>query len=148
VLFGAGETIDGHALELIAGMASMALERRSNASLHSQIAVAPAVMKRDGLPVWAALQEMDRELHRKAQRFARVSVAQMELNRPEACRAGREQANLYVFLRSEIDKARETYRMQFMTIPSMVDYLHLQLVATAAGGDEGKLGADYPGALV
>lgn len=157
ILFAGGEAIDGNALELIAGVASMVLERPSNASLHAQISTAPAQAKQDrstqgqrgaGLPAWATLNEAQRELHRRAQRFARVTVAQMELNRPEACRGGRERGNLYVFLRSEIDKARETYRKQFMTIPSMVDYLHLELVETAATGDERKLGADYPGALV
>jgi hypothetical protein len=87
-------------------------------------------------------------LHVRAQRFARVKVAEMQLSRPDACRAGRQQSNLYVFLRREIDQARDTYRKQFMTIPSMVDYLHLELVRTAAGGDGQKLGADYPGQLV
>jgi hypothetical protein len=72
----------------------------------------------------------------------------MQLAKPQGCRAGREQSNLYLFLKPEIDKARETYRKQFMTIPSMVDYLHLELVNTAAEGDEMKLGAEYPGQLV
>jgi hypothetical protein len=72
----------------------------------------------------------------------------MQLSRPDACHAGRQQGNLYVFLRQEIDKARDTYRRQFMTIPSIGDYLHIELVRTAAGGDEQKLGADYPGQLV
>lgn len=157
LLFAAGERLDGNALELIAGLASVVLERRSNTDLHAQIAAAPVAPKNDpvaggqraaGLPGWATLNEAQRELHRRAQRFARVTVAQMELNRPEACRAGREQGNLYIFLRGEIDKARETYRKQFMTIPSMVDYLHLELVETAGGGDEGNLGVDYPGGLV
>jgi hypothetical protein len=100
------------------------------------------------LPAWADLDERQRALHIRAQRFSRVIVAEMQLFRPEACRAGREQANLYIFLKSELDKARETYRKQFMTIPSMVDYLHLELVHSVADGDELKLGADYPGQLV
>jgi hypothetical protein len=35
-----------------------------------------------------------------------------------------------------------------MTTPSMVDYLHLELVATLAHGDELLLGADYPGQML
>jgi hypothetical protein len=89
-----------------------------------------------------------RQLHIRAQRFARVSIAELQLARPEACRAGREQNDLYLFLKREIDKARENYRKQFMTVPSMVDYLHLELIQTAAQGDEHKLGADYPGRLI
>jgi len=72
----------------------------------------------------------------------------MQLSRPDACHAGRQQGNLYVFLRQEIDRARATYRKQFMIISSMVDYLHIELVRTAAGGDEQQLGAEYPGQLV
>ena len=100
------------------------------------------------LPAWADLDEHQRQLHVRAQRFARVTVAEMQLAKPEACRAGRDQGDFYLFLNKEIDKAREIYRQQFMTISSMVDYLHLELVQTAVEGDERKLGADYPGQLV
>lgn len=153
LLFAAGDTVDGDALELIAGMASLVLERPSNASLHAQIAVAPPAGSNGGarknrLPLWADLAEEQRLLHIRAQRFSRVTVAEMQLARPEACRAGYEQANLYLFLKNEIDRARETFQAQFLTIPSMVDYLHLELVQTAVEGDEKKLGADYPGQLV
>jgi hypothetical protein len=140
--------MDANALELIAGIASLVLERQSNSSLHSQIALTPSRRpQRSGLPSWTGLGE-DRPVHIRAQRFSRVSVAEMQLARPEACRAGREQSNLYLFLKSEIDRARETFRSRFLTIPSMIDYLHLELVHTAAEGDEKKLGADYPGQLV
>jgi len=152
ILFaGEGDRVDLNALELLAGMASLVLERQSNRSLHAQIAVATKPASQNNgpvLPGWAQLSGQQRELHIRAQRFSRVAVAEMQLSRPEACRAGREQANLYVFLNKEIDKAREAYRKQFMTTPSMVDYLHLELVRTAAEGDERKLGADYPGRLL
>jgi hypothetical protein len=153
VLFAAGaESVNVDGLELIAGLASIVLERQSNASLHSQITILPKPAKPitvpDHLPSWSNLGEEQCRIHIRAQRFSRVAVAEMQLARPEACRAGREQGNIYVFLKNEIDKARDTYRKQFMTIPSMADYLHLELVRTAAEGDESKLGADYPGQLV
>ncbi len=154
VLFAADrEYMDVNALEVIASLASAVLERRSNLSLHAQIVEpAPPAPKKEapktGLPGWVDLSEEQRSLHLRAQRFSRVEVAEMQLAHPEACRAGREQANLYMFLKKEIDTARETYRKQFMTIPSMVDYLHLEVVRTAAEGDELKLGAEYPGQLL
>ncbi|HEX4229055.1 MAG TPA: hypothetical protein VHZ07_10315 [Bryobacteraceae bacterium] len=140
------------ALELVTGLASAVLERSSNANLHAQIQPAPsgapvAPVNRTALPAWASLGEEQRSQHIRAQRFSRVKVAEMQLYRPEACRQGREQNNLYLFLRSEIDAAREAYRRLFMTAPTMVDYLHLELVKTAAAGDELKLGAEYPGPL-
>lgn len=145
--------LDINALELIGGIASAVLGRQSNAGLHAQIApMAPPRRKEPlspaALPSWAELSDEQRSLHIRAQRFSRVAVAEMQIARPEICRAGRDQNNFYVFLKTEIDKARETYRKQFMTVPSMVDYLHLELVHVAAEGDELKLGADYPGQLV
>ncbi|MBV8812598.1 MAG: hypothetical protein JO033_28325 [Acidobacteriaceae bacterium] len=167
------EYVDANALELIAGIGSALLERQVNTALHAQIAAAPMVasqapavqpehspapangalsagesVRTRTLPAWADLSEDQRALHIKAQRFSRVAVAEMQLHRPEVCRAGREQNNLYLFLKTEIEKARATYRKQFITIPSMVDYLHIELVRTAAEGNEQKLGADYPGPLV
>jgi hypothetical protein len=150
ILFVAAEpATDAQALELVAGLASCALERQANTAQHSQIASAPVPTPRAGrLPVWADLNETERQLHVRARRFARVTVAEMQLSKPEACRGGREQGDLYLFLKNEIDKAREIYSKQFRTISSMDDYLHLELVRSAADGDELKLGADYPGQLV
>lgn len=150
------EYMDVNALELIAGMASAVLERHSNVSLHAQIAPplsggetsSNGRLSKMTLPAWADLDEDQRSLHIRAQRFSRVAVADMQLAHPEACRAGRERGDLYLLLKKEIDAARESYRRHFLTIPSMVDYFHLELVRTAAEGDELKLGAEYPGQLV
>jgi hypothetical protein len=153
VLFASNdEETDMNALELISGLAASILERQSNAALHSQISSLPlpaATASQAGrLGAWTNLDPKQRQLHLRAQRFARVTVAEMQLAKPQACRAGREQGDLYLFLQKEIDKAREIYGKQFMTISSMVDYLHRELVQTAAEGEYSKLGADYPGQLV
>jgi len=150
ILFAAVDgATDVEALELVAGLASCALERQANTAQHSQIASAAIPGPRAArLPAWAGLDESQRQLHIRARRFARVAVAEMQLSKPEACRAGREQSDLYLYLKNEIDKAREIYGKQFRTISSMADYLHLELVHAAAEGDELKLGADYPGQLV
>lgn len=171
VLFAADQdSTDVNGLELIAGIASAVLERRANTSLHAQIAAPVSIAQNEAPPSaaaapdrvvprtpgvrgpnepsWTDLTEEERNLHIRARRFSRVTIAEMQLGRPEACRAGREQANLYLFLQQEIDRARETYRKQFMTTSSMLDYLHIELVRTAAQGEELKLGAEYPGQLV
>jgi hypothetical protein len=150
-----GEGIDFEGLELVASVAGLAL--RQSFSVQEKASLVDLTPKPDrsrdhegavSLPSLARLSEPHRELHLRAHRFARVAVAQMNLFRPAASRAGREQCNIYLFLQKEIDKARESYRTQFLTIPSMVDYLHLELVRTTADGDERKLGVDYPGQLV
>ena len=150
ILFASDSGSDLNALELVATIASSVLERKANVAIHSQINSTAEISKPAAeakLPAWGELPSDQRQLHIRAQRFARVAIAEIQLARPEACRAGREQGDLYLFLKREIDKARENYRKQFMTVPSMVDYLHLELIQTAAEGDEQKLGVDYPGRL-
>ena len=77
-----------------------------------------------------------------------MTVAEAQLARPEACAAGRSAGDLYLFLQTEIDRARDSFRKQFMVVPSMVDYLHLELVRVLAEGDETLMGAEYSGAMV
>ncbi len=171
------ESIDANALELISGIASIVLERGSNRNLHTQIAAPAAKLEREGnddkgakrpgkkaaaqsgskpaappisnsfLPDWADLPDAERARHIQAQRFARVTIAELQLAQPEVCRSGRENGNLFVYLKRDLDRARDAFRKQFMETPSMVDYLHLELINTAAAGDESKLGEDYPGPL-
>lgn len=151
------DAVDINGLELLANVASLALERKGNDAVHTQLVVAPSASSAAGpapktaperkLAAWANLSVEQRTLHSRAQRLARVKVAEMELAKPEVCRAGRREGNFYLFLKREIDAARDSYRKQFMIAPGMVDYLHLEIVGTALGGDEQKLGADYPGQL-
>jgi len=165
ILFANAEESEVDQLELVADMASSALERQNNSSMHSQIAVSSSIQQpatvlaapvppvpqptapERRLPSWADLPADHRALHSEAARFARVTVAEMQLLKPVACRQAREQGELYVVLGKEIDKARETYRQQFMILPSMTDYFHKELVETILEGDSKKLGADYPGEL-
>jgi hypothetical protein len=137
------------ALELLGGLASFALERAEKSPGTVQIAAAPSVPKTSSpkLPYWSGLSADARELHLRAHRFARVKVAEMQLFQPDACRAGREQSNVYLFLKKEIDAARESYRDLFLSRPGMEDYLHMELVNSVADGEETKLGVDYPGHL-
>jgi hypothetical protein len=153
ILFANGEDAEVDQLELVANMAAGALERQTNSGIHSQIATLPAVpppvavvVQRSLLP-WAGMALEQRALHSQALRYARVTVAEMQLLKPAACRAAREKGDLYVALGREIDKAREIYRRRFMILPSMADYFHRELIGFILQGDSTKLGADYPGEL-
>ncbi len=108
----------------------------------SELSEQQAAIHRDGL---AGHEE--RSLHIRAQRFARTKVAEMQLYKPELCQKGNDSQDVYLYLKHEIDSAREGFRSQFMTIPTMVDYLHLELVSSLVHGDEFLLGADYPGQM-
>lgn len=98
---------------------------------------------------WDALSVQEQELHLRAQRFARVQVAEMRLRKAAAVQSGRMRRNLYASLRDSIDAARDTFRKEFLVkSPSMVDYLHLELTRTLANDDAALLGKEYPGPIV
>ena len=148
VLFASSEGAELDQLELVANMAASALENSGNRSGNKPTAITiAAAPSKPQLPGWAGFPEIQRGLHSQAARYARVAVAEMQLAKPAVCRTAREKGDLYVLLSKEIDKARETYQKQFMTIPSMADYFHRELVSSILGGDATKLGADYPGEL-
>ena len=95
----------------------------------------------------ARLTKDEQELHARAQRFARVRVAEMRLYRAQAVKEGRDTGNLFQALQPEIESGREQYRRDFFSTPTMIDYLHAELVRTLANDDASMLGPDYPGPL-
>ena len=111
----------------------------------------PLVIIEPAQPVspWDRLSAEEQQMHLRAQRFARVQVAEMRLSEPAAVQSGRTHRDLYGSLRERIDSAREAFRGSFFaSCPSMVDYLHLELVRNLAHDDPELLGKDYPGPLV
>lgn len=94
------------------------------------------------------LSPAEQRAHLRAQRFARVAVAEMRLYHAGAVAAGRAHGNLYSALRQEIDDARAAYRRQFMPAPGVPDYLHQELLHALSNDDAGLLGENYPGPLV
>ena len=100
-------------------------------------------------PAWESLPPAEQQVHLKAQRFARVQASQMRLQDAAAVQSGRTKSDLYGALRQRIDDTRTVFRDRFFSAcPSMVDYLHLELVRTLAHEDADLLGKDYPGPLV
>jgi hypothetical protein len=73
----------------------------------------------------------------------------LRLHESPAVQSGRARRDLYGALRRKIDDARAAFQDRFFkACPSMVDYLHLELVRTLAQDDAELLGKDYPGPLV
>jgi hypothetical protein len=113
------------------------------------IAPAPAAPAAQAEPTWELLPEDEQRVHLHAQRFARVKAAEMRLYEADLVQTGRTRRDLYSALREPIDAAREAFREKFFLMcPSMVDYLHLELVRTLANENSDLLGNDYPGPLV
>jgi hypothetical protein len=92
----------------------------------------------------AALPKDEQDLHKRANRVAKVSMQDIKMLRPEDVSKGREHRDICVRLRSEIDKARKEYDRRFQKILDQpVDYFHHWMVEILAGGDPEALG-EYP----
>jgi hypothetical protein len=108
------------------------------------LAPAPALAP----PPLSELPREEQEWHARAQRFARVRVAEMRLYQAQAVRQGREHARLYMALRGEMDRSRAQFKHEFLHVLSMIDYFHIEVVRTLANDDPALLGQEYPGPLV
>jgi hypothetical protein len=114
------------------------------------VAITPAPAAAPHAPTgWDAIPLAERQIHLRAQRFARVQASEMRLYHADLVQNGRTHRNLYELLRQPIDRARAAFREQFFAnCPSMVDYLHLELTRTLANDDTDLLGSSYPGPMV
>ena len=92
----------------------------------------------------AALPANERDMHKRADRVAKVSMQDIKMLKPEEVRQGRESKDICVRLRSEIDKARKEYDRRFQAIlEHPVDHFHHWLVEILGDGDAETLG-EYP----
>jgi hypothetical protein len=84
------------------------------------------------------------DLHRRANRVAKVAMQDIKLLRPKDVRLGRENNDLCNRLRSDLDKARKEYDRRFRAIQDHpVDYFQRWMVEILAEGDPRALG-EYP----
>ena len=145
---GEPEEVDGNALELLATVAGAVWESRSamvdpesSGLISIQNAAAPAHS-----PAWNQLPQQEQDLHLRAQRFAKVQVAEMMLYRSQAVKQGRAERSLFTELREEIERGRTAFHQQFLeNAPSMADYFHVEMIRTLANDDPALMGANYPG---
>ena len=89
----------------------------------------------------------EQELHRRANRVAKVSMQDIKMLRPEQVRLGREHKDLCIRLKDDIEKAHREYDRRFKPIMDHpVDYFYRWMVEILAEGDAGSLG-EYPYAV-
>jgi hypothetical protein len=108
-----------------------------------EIASEPIVEESEPFDV-ANLPASEQELHKRANRVAKVSMQDIKMLKPEEVRKGREKKDICVRLRGELDKARKEYDRRFQKIlDHPVDYFHHWLVEILGNGDPETLG-EYP----
>ena len=146
----AAALVEAGALELLCGVAGIVLDSLSGrpSTRDDLVRIAASERRGAGIGAWFQLSRADQELHLRAQRFARVQVAEMRLYKSDAVKEGRAERDLYSVLKADIDSARELFQRDYLTAtPTMVDYFHLELVRTLANEEAELLGKDYPGPL-
>lgn len=86
----------------------------------------------------------EQELHRRANRVAKVSMQDIKMLRPEQVRLGRENKDICIRLKDDIEKAHREYDRRFKPIMDHpVDYFYRWMVEILADGDPSNLG-EYP----
>ncbi|HZC65265.1 MAG TPA: hypothetical protein VE545_01740, partial [Candidatus Dormibacteraeota bacterium] len=86
----------------------------------------------------------EQELHRRANRVAKVSMQDIKMLRPEQVKQGRENRDLCIRLKDDIEKAHREYDRRFRPIMDHpVDYFYRWMVEILAEGDAHALG-EYP----
>jgi hypothetical protein len=90
------------------------------------------------------LSPEEQELHRRANRVAKVSMQDIKMLRPEQVKQGREHRDLCIRLKDDIEKAHREYDRRFRPIMDHpVDYFYRWMVEILAEGDAHALG-EYP----
>jgi hypothetical protein len=90
------------------------------------------------------LSPEEQELHRRANRVAKVSMQDIKMLRPELVKLGREHRDICIRLKEDIEKAHREYDRRFKPIMDHpVDYFYRWLVEILADGDASLLG-EYP----
>ncbi len=103
-----------------------------------EVAAPAAAVAVDSLP------EDLQVLHKKAKRFAKVTVQELFMYKKEEVIKGREHKDLYDRFKEEIDKSKALYDKRFEKIAAHnADYLYDELVRVLAEKDPSALG-NYP----
>jgi hypothetical protein len=121
------------------------LEEPAGQSVTAEIPLEPVAVEPEVVAFDVASLPSDmKELHRRANRAAKVSMQDIKLLRPKEVKLGREHKDICHRLRGEIDKARKEYDRRFRAIQDHpVDYFHHWMVEILGEGDSKTLG-EYP----
>jgi hypothetical protein len=86
----------------------------------------------------------DADLHRKAQRFARLLMDEIKLYNQAKVTEGRKNRDLYDRLKEDIEKSRATYQKRYgNSAAASADYFNQELIRSLAEDDVSLLGKNF-----
>jgi hypothetical protein len=93
---------------------------------------------------FAQMPPEDAEIHRKAQRFARLLVDEIKLYNQAKVAEGRKNKDLYDRLKEDIEKSRATFQKRYgNTVAAGADYFSHELLRSLAEDDSSIMGAHF-----
>jgi hypothetical protein len=107
------------------------------------VAATPPPAEAEAVPANAVSSE-DQEIHRKAQRFARLLVDEVKLYNQAKVAEGRKHKDLYDRLKEALEKSRSTYQKRYgNTVAASGDYFQHEVVRSLAEDDVSIMGANF-----
>jgi hypothetical protein len=95
-------------------------------------------------PPASAVSAEDQEVHRKAQRFARLLVDEIKLYNQAKVAEGRKKKDLYDRLKEAIEKSRGTYQKRYgNTAAASANYFQHEIIRSLAEDDLSIMGANF-----
>jgi len=92
----------------------------------------------------AGISSEDQDVHRKAQRFARLLVDEIKLYNQAKVAEGCKNKDLYDRLKDTIDKSRITYQKRYgSTVAASSNYFHHEIIRSLAEDDLSIMGANF-----
>jgi len=121
----------------------------ATAEAAAEVVSAPSAMSAAAAaaPATDAFTQMSPEaadVHRKAQRFARLLMDEIKLYNQAKVAEGRKHKDLYDRLKEDIEKSRSTYQKRYgNTVAANADYLTNELIRSLAEDDVSLMGANF-----
>jgi hypothetical protein len=124
------------------------VEEPAMAEAVAEVVSAPASMAATAAApatdAFAHMSPEDAEVHRKAQRFARLLMDEIKLYNQAKVAEGRKHKDLYDRLKEDIDKSRSTFQKRYgNTVAANADYLSSELIRSLAEDDVSLLGPNF-----
>ena len=134
----------GHAPKHVAAATPQHSEANAVAESDPVVSAGAAAAPAPATDDFAQLPPEEADIHRKAQRFARLLVDEIKLYNQAKVTEGRKNKDLYDRLKDEIEKSRATYQKRYgTTVAAAADYFNQEIVRSLAGDDGSLMGANF-----
>ena len=140
----ASAPVAGVAHSAITEVQSAAVEAEMEPGLAEPLPIGQAETKATPETPASSISPEDQDVHRKAQRFARLLVDEIKLYNQAKVAEGRKHKDLYDRLKETIEKSRATYQKRYgKTVAASGNYFQNEIIRSLAEDDLSIMGANF-----